>query len=245
MTSKSLFAAVAVAAMLAACSPQAAPTDSANTATQTAATPVAITAPAGSYLLDPTHASLTFRVGHMGLSHYTARFTRFDATLTFDPANPTASSVTATIDPTSVETDYPGDFRATHPDSTFGSWDEELAGDAKFFNAGAHPQITFQSTGLQLTGERSGIMTGDLTFLGQTHPVTLDVTFNGEAQLPWLAGRSAIGFSAVGRLDRSQWGMTYLIPQGGGPGVADSVEIVIEAEFQQAPPADAPAPAAE
>jgi|SRR5919106_384150 hypothetical protein len=69
--------------------------------------PAATEAPAGSYMLDRSHASLIFRVDHLGFSRYTARFTRFDAELHFDPANPAASSVTATIDSRSIETDHP------------------------------------------------------------------------------------------------------------------------------------------
>ena len=63
--------------------------------------------PAGSYKLDREHASLIFRVNHLGFSNYTARFKRFDAKLEFDPRNLAASKVTATVDPDSLETDYP------------------------------------------------------------------------------------------------------------------------------------------
>jgi len=71
---------------------------------QPAAVPAASTAPipAGGYTLDKAHASLLFRVSHLGFSHYTGRFTRFDAQLQFDPANLPASSVKVTIDPRSA-----------------------------------------------------------------------------------------------------------------------------------------------
>src|SRR5450631_4759197 len=65
-----------------------------------------IKAPKGTYKNDPLHSSLTFKIDHMGLSHYTARFTKFDATLDLDPAKLASSSVTVNIDPTSVRTDY-------------------------------------------------------------------------------------------------------------------------------------------
>ena len=64
----------------------------------------------GTYKLDKSHASLIFKVNHMGFSNYTARFKRFDAELKFDPKKPADSQVTATIDPTSIETDYPDGF---------------------------------------------------------------------------------------------------------------------------------------
>ena len=72
--------------------------------------------PAGAYTLDKAHASLIFRVNHIGFSNYTRRFKRFDAKLQFDPANMARSSVTVSVDATSLETDYPSpeklDFNA-------------------------------------------------------------------------------------------------------------------------------------
>src|SRR5690348_8361067 len=64
-------------------------------------------ASAGRYIMDPAHTSVNFRVSHMGLSHYTARFTKMDGALDFDPANPAAQKVSVTIDPSSIQTNYP------------------------------------------------------------------------------------------------------------------------------------------
>jgi hypothetical protein len=63
--------------------------------------------PAGAYTLDKAHASLLFRVNHIGFSNYTGRFSKFDAELRFDPATPTASHVTVTIDPRSLGLENP------------------------------------------------------------------------------------------------------------------------------------------
>src|ERR1700692_3091247 len=71
-----------------------------------AAVSAEIKAPKGTYKNDPYHSSLTFKIDHMGLSHYTARFTKFNATLDFDPGKLANSSVTVSVDPTSVRTDY-------------------------------------------------------------------------------------------------------------------------------------------
>ena len=238
-----LLTAATLLALTAACAPPA-PAPEATDAAAAPGTPVAINAPAGAYALDKSHASVTFQVMHLGLSRYTARFTDFDAVLTFDPANPTASSVTATINPASVRTDYPGNYRATHRGSTYRTWDEDLAQNPVWFNAGAHQTITFQSTALTLTGERTGTMTGDLSFLGQTHPVTLDVTFNGElTPHPFRPTQAAIGFSARGSLNRSTWGMDNYVPN-----IADQVDLIIEAEFispEGSVTQEAPAPAAQ
>ena len=80
------------------------------------------TLPAGIYVSDETHTSVTFKVSHMGMSNYTARFAKADAELNFDPADPTKSTLKASVDPASIRTDYP------HPDKK--DFDKELATDA-------------------------------------------------------------------------------------------------------------------
>ena len=71
-------------------------------------------------------------------------------------------------------------------------------------------------------------MTGDLTFLGVTRPVTLDVTYNGVARMPWAPDQDKIGFSATTTLKRSDFGMGAYIPN-----IGDEVEVIIEAEFAE------------
>ena len=174
--------------------------------------------PAGAYTLDKNHTSLTFRVNHMGLSNYTARFTKVDATLTFDPKDPTKSSVKATIDPTSIRTDFVGaeDF------------DGVLAKDKAWFNATQFPAITFESTKVEKTGEKTGKIHGNLTFLGVTKPVVLDTTYNGAYDKKPYIGGAGLGFSATTTIKRSEWGMGNYIPM-----IGDDVAIWIETEFGQ------------
>jgi polyisoprenoid-binding protein YceI len=185
--------------------------------------PVTTEAPAGAYTLDRSHASLLFRVNHLGFSHYTARFTRFDAALEFDPANPAGSSVTAIIDATSIETD--------HPDPSF-DFDAQLQ-DGHWLNTARFPQMTFRSTEVELTGPNTASIAGELALHGVMQPVTLDVTFNGGYgghPLDPLGAR--IGFSAHGSLMRSAFGISEGVPPPGSNfGVGDNVEILIEAEF--------------
>src|SRR5258708_36980992 len=123
-----------------------------------------IKAPKGTYKNVPPHSSLTFKIDHMGLSHYTARFTKFNAMLDLDPAKLANSSVTINIDPTSVRTDYSGDFKAAQKDSPYKTFDEQIARDNKFLNAEKFSTVTFKSTKVVQTGETLKI-TGDLTFL--------------------------------------------------------------------------------
>lgn len=176
--------------------------------------------PAGVYQLDDAHASLTWKVSHVGLSYYTARFTDFDAQITFDPKAPEQSKVTAAINPASVETDHP------YPEQA--DFDKELSEGEGWFNSNTFPKITFESTGIKHTGEDTGVMTGNLTFLGVTKPVSLDVTFNGAYAEQPFSKKPTLGFSANGRLKRSEWGMTTYVPN-----IGDEVELLIEAEFAQ------------
>lgn len=180
------------------------------------------------YSIEPTHAFLTATVMHNGLSEYTLSFTSFDGTLDFNAGDPASSSLDFTIDPTSVWVNYPGDYKAGHPDSPHDSWTEALAQDEGFMNAGAYPQITFTSTEVTRTGDTTGTVTGDLAFLGQTQPVTLDVTFNGVANVPWFGTRDIIGFDAVTTINRSEFGQDAL--QGM---ISDEVVVEFSGEFLQ------------
>ncbi|MEM6410043.1 MAG: YceI family protein [Pseudomonadota bacterium] len=176
-------------------------------------------AAAGTYNLEKSHASLTWRISHNGLSQYTARFTEFDASIDFNPEDPVSSTVTASINPLSVETDHPTERE---------KWNGELATDDRFLNGDEFPEITFVSTGVEATGDFTGVITGDLTMLGVTVPVSLEATYNGTGNAPWFGTKDLIGFSARGVLNRSDFGMTALLPN-----IGDEVEIIIEAEFLQ------------
>jgi len=94
----------------------------------------------------------------LGLSNYTARFTNFDAKVEFDPQQLEQSKVTATIDPSSIKTNYP------YPQKK--DFDKKLVEGTEWFNVATFPSITFTSMGVKLTGDNTAIMTGDLTFLG-------------------------------------------------------------------------------
>ncbi|GGW75936.1 polyisoprenoid-binding protein [Alteromonas halophila] len=174
--------------------------------------------PEGTYTLDETHASLVWKVSHMGLSNYTALFTEFDASIAFDPADISQSRVTATVDANSVETHYP------HPKET--DFNAELANSDSWFNAKQYPVIRFESTDIEMHSARQASMTGNLTMRGVTKPVTFDVTLNGAMALQPLSGKPTLGFSATTTLNRSDWGMTKHIPT-----VGDAVTVTIEAEF--------------
>ena len=189
-----------------------------------ATAPNAAKVPAGTYTLDKAHASLTFRVNHLGFSNYTARFKRFDARLQFDPAELTASSVTATVDPRSLDLDNPP------PGFTDALLGEEWLAVAQF------PEMTFRSTKVESTGSNTFRITGDFTLHGVTRPVVLEATFNGGYEGHPMDPHARIGFSAHGSLQRSEFGIAFGIPAPGTTmGVSDTVDVIIEAEFSGPP----------
>jgi polyisoprenoid-binding protein YceI len=224
----------AAALLLSACSRQEASTPSltanepaAATASKAPAAPVANDAPAGAYTLDKAHASLLFRVDHLGFSMYTARFKQFDAKLQFDPANIPASSVTVTIDPASIETDFPDP--ATH------DFNAQLRSE-QWLDTARHPQMTFRSTNVEMTSPNAMRIQGELTLRGITRPMTLDATFNGGYPGHPMDPNARIGFSAHGFLNRSEFGMGFGVPEPGSKfGVGDRVEVIVEAEFNGPP----------
>ncbi len=210
------------AAALTACSPKAQPVARVDPVAATTASPPA-DAPAGDYGMDLSHTSLNFRISHLGLSHYTARFTGIGGRLTFDPAQPAKQAVTATIDAGSLQTNYP-----TPAELDFDSLIEK-----EFLQAAKYPQITFVSTKVEPTGPRTARVTGDLSLHGVTRPVTLEATFNGGYKAGQMDPSGArIGFSAHGTFKRSDFGIAYGLPAPGTTmGVGDEVEVTIESEF--------------
>jgi polyisoprenoid-binding protein YceI len=176
----------------------------------------ALAAPSGRYVSDPGHTSLHWQIRHLGLSNYTARMRTVSVTLDFDAANIEASSVTATIDPGSIDTYFVGDK----------NFNAEIASPL-ILDAARHRAITFRSTGIRRTGPNTADVTGDLTLRGVARPVTLAASYNGSmAEHPFVKV-PALGFSARGRIDRTAFGLDFL----SGQGLGDEVDILIETEL--------------
>jgi polyisoprenoid-binding protein YceI len=169
--------------------------------------------PGGHYVLDPRHASVIARVMHMGVSRYTLRFDTVTGSFDYDPAHPERTRVEASVDPASldVNADYSKQFA------------EEFLSASKF------PKATFVSTSVTPTGGGQGGMTGDLTLMGVTKPVTFNVTLTGAGHepLPIPFGRNAAGFEATTTIKRSDFGSTFLNNM-----IGDDVTLQIEAEFE-------------
>ncbi|ALL12107.1 YceI family protein [Caulobacter henricii] len=175
--------------------------------------------PAGEYSLDKTHAVLTAKLKHMGFSNYTLRFTRLDASFTYDPKAPEASKINVTVDPASIDT-------STGADAFGLKFNKELAGDG-WLETAKYPTITFVSTKVDVGNGQTGKVTGDLTFHGVTKPVVLDVTFNGVGG-SFMPGSVKTGFSASTTIKRSEFGVSKYVPL-----VGDDVTLNIEVEFNK------------
>jgi polyisoprenoid-binding protein YceI len=166
---------------------------------------------AGTYGLDPYHAAVIARVSHLGYSYSIFRFDRLSATLTWDPANPNASSLSAKVETASITSNVEG----------FG---EHLAGD-DFLKSAAFPEATFVSTAFRQSGPRSGKVDGTLTLLGKTKPVTFDVELVGAGK--GLTGQPRIGATARTSINPVDFGLMPLL----GP----AIELVIDVEFERKP----------
>ncbi len=168
---------------------------------------------AETFAIDPEHTNIVFLVNHLGYSRMFGQFQDFEGSFVFDEADVAKGSLEVTIKTASVDTDH--DKRDEHLRSP------------DFFNAAEFPDMTFKSTKIEKTGANTGKITGDLTLLGTTKPVTLDVTFNKKAPhpLPQYNGVLVAGFSARASLMRSDWGMKTFVPNLG-----DEVEIWLEVE---------------
>ncbi|MBU4538208.1 MAG: YceI family protein [Weeksellaceae bacterium] len=163
--------------------------------------------------LDPTHSEITFRVRHMMISNVKGEFRAFNAELESDDDTFKNAKVKATIQTDSVDTNNAD--RDTHLKSE------------EFFNAAAHPQITFETDSL------NDEITGNLTLNGVTKPVKLDVDFGGINVDPW--GNTKAGFSFEGKINRKDFGLNWNAAlEAGGVMVSDEVKIAGELQFVKA-----------
>ncbi|MBF8456961.1 polyisoprenoid-binding protein [Kaistella sp. G5-32] len=163
--------------------------------------------------LDPTHSEITFKVRHMMISNVKGNFNNFTATLETEDDTFKNSTVKATLQTDSVDTNNAD--RDTHLKS------------AEFFNVEANPEITFESDSL------NNEITGNLMINGVTKPVKLDVDFGGINIDPW--GNTKAGFSFEGKINRKDFGLNWNAAlETGGVMVSDEVKIAGELQFVKA-----------
>ena len=171
----------------------------------------------GAYTLDKAHASILWKVDHLGFSSYIGRFNDFDASLDFDPENIEASSLEVIINTTSLDINNE-------------AFAEELRGE-DWFNVAQFPQAIFRTTSfVEAVDEDTFVFQGDLTLLDTTAPVTLTVNFNGGGR-NFLTRSYTLGFSATTTVQRSLFGLDNLVAFG----VGDNIELEVHVEFMERP----------
>jgi len=173
-------------------------------------------APAGSYQVEGRHTQVVFAISHFGLTDYYGRFEKVSGTLNFNPGAPEKSSVSITLDTSSVSVAS-----------------SELLGEitgGEVLDSKAFPTATFTSTAIERTGPNTGKMTGDLTLHGVTKPVTFDIVFNGGEVSPTGASSYLLGFHATATIHREDFGLAAM-PWSSL--VGEDVKLTIEALFQK------------
>jgi polyisoprenoid-binding protein YceI len=167
-------------------------------------------AESASYAIDPTHTFVTFEINHFGASVNRGRFDKKEGTVQFDRTGKTGK-VEISFDATSINSGTP-------------AFDKHLQ-SADLFNAAQHPKITFVSDKFSFNGDKVSEVSGQLTLLGKTGPVTLKANQFNCYQSPMLK-REVCGGDFEATIDRTQWGMNYGVDWG----FAKNVRLVVQVE---------------
>ena len=162
------------------------------------------------YTFDNPHTQIVFMANHLGFSRSVGKFTDYDGSFVFDRGHPEKSHVEITIKTGSIDLESE-------------KWNAHMRGD-DFFSAEKFPEMTFKSTDIKVLSDNTADITGDLTLLGVTKPITLHTKHNKSAIHPF-SNKYVSGFSAQATLKRSEFGMTY-----GLPAIGDDIDIIIEVE---------------
>lgn len=174
---------------------------------------IALAAPVSAerYVIDTqkAHAFVQFKISHLGYSWVLGRFNEFEGSFNYDENNPSASTVSVTVNPASV-------------DSNFAERDKHVRGK-DFLKVDEFTTATFNSTGYEVTGENTALLKGDLTLRGITKPIVIDVTQIGAGKDPWGGYRR--GFEGTTRLTLVDFG----IPMDLGP-ASREVELFLSVE---------------
>lgn len=169
------------------------------------------------YEIDPEHLSIGFLVHHIGFAKVLGMFRAGEGSFVFDAEARTVRDIDVVVHAASVFTNHE-------------ARDDHLLGP-DFLWAKKHPRITFAGTSAEPTGERTGLVTGDLAIRGVARPATLEVVWNKTGNYPFGPRHEAIGISARTVIKRSDFGMAYAVANGW---VGDEVEILIEFEAKRA-----------
>jgi len=162
------------------------------------------------YEIEPNHTSVLWIADHLGFSKSSGKFNKIEGNILFDEKKPENSSTEITIKTNGIVTGIK-------------KFDDHLKGK-DFFDVKNFAVAKFVSKKITISGKNKGKILGDITILGITKPITLDVTFNKSATNP-INNKPTIGFSATASLNRSDFGIKYALPN-----VPDKVNLIIEVE---------------
>ena len=168
---------------------------------------------AGQYTVDPDHASVLWKINHLGFSTFVGRFNDIEASLDFDPENFENSSIEVIINTAGLDINNP-------------EFAEELRG-SNWFDVENFPQAVYRTTSFVESNGNTFVFDGELTLLGVTAPVTLNVVFNGGGR-NFLTRKYTLGFSGSAQFQRSDFGLSRFTSFG----VGDDIELEIHIEFQ-------------
>lgn len=184
------------------------------TTTAMALTAPAVLASAETYVLDASHSQILFNYNHLGYSTTWGMFSGFEGEIAFDQENPAASSVSVSF-PVKM---------------MFTGWEKRDAHlfSADFFDAADDEMVSFTSTAIEVTGDNTALITGDLTVNGMTKPVVLDAKMNSAGEHP-MAKKPWAGFDATTTIKRSDFGVGAFAPF-----VSDEVNVIISIEAMKA-----------
>jgi polyisoprenoid-binding protein YceI len=168
------------------------------------------------YKVDPFHTTVGFVATHMMITKVRGKFDEVDAVVNYNPDQPENSSVEATVNVASINTN------AKDRDNHLRSGD--------FFDVETYPTITFKSKRVEMSGDNSAKLIGDLTIKGVTREVELDTQFVGQSKNP-MTGDTTIGFTASTKLNREDFGLTWNVAlETGGWLVGREIEINLEVQ---------------
>lgn len=166
------------------------------------------------YVLDASHSQIVFSYDHLGYSTTFGMFSGFEGEISFNQEDPAASSVNVSFPVRTMLTGWEARFEHFMGDDFFAAADDEM--------------VTFASTSIEVTGENTALITGDLTLNGITKPVVLDAKLNQAGTHP-MANKPWAGFDATTTLLRSDFEVGNFAPF-----VSDEVEVMISIEAMQA-----------
>lgn len=174
------------------------------------------TTAATTWVIDPSHSEVQFKVKHLVISTVTGSFGQYEGQVEMNGDDFTSAHITFSADISSISTNH--EQRDAHLKS------------ADFFDAENHPKLAFTSTGITKTGDDTYTVVGDLTIRGTTKSVSLKVEYGGQMQD--FYGQTKAGFELSGTIKRKEFGLSWdAVTEAGGVVVSDDVKLIMNVQI--------------